>query len=120
LASAGFFFRSEDPGKLSDWYERHLGINKIPQSYDEESWRQQEGPTVFGAFGEDDEFLAKHGKAWILNFRVGNLDAMVKQLSDAGIEVETDPNAYPNGRFAYLNDPEGNPIQLWEADGSDA
>ncbi len=50
----------------------------------------------------------------MLNFRVRNLDAMVAQLRDAGIEVTVDPETYPNGRFARLSDPEGNPIQLWE------
>jgi glyoxylase I family protein len=39
---------------------------------------------------------------------------MVEQLRTAGIEVTVDPETYPNGRFASLADPEGNPIQLWE------
>jgi predicted enzyme related to lactoylglutathione lyase len=50
----------------------------------------------------------------MINFRVRDLDAMVAQLRRAGVEVEVDPQAYPNGRFARLKDPEGNPIQLWE------
>jgi predicted enzyme related to lactoylglutathione lyase len=51
----------------------------------------------------------------MINFRVSDLDAMVKQLRAAGIEVTVDLENYPNGRFARLQDPEGNPIQLWEA-----
>ena len=43
-----------------------------------------------------------------------DLDAMVVQLGGAGIDVEVDPEVYPNGRFAALADPEGNPVQLWE------
>jgi glyoxylase I family protein len=39
----------------------------------------------------------------------------VAQLRAAGIEVTVDPETYPNGRFARLNDPEGNPIELWAA-----
>ena len=50
----------------------------------------------------------------MINFRVRDLDAMVGQLRAATIEVEVDPENYPNGRFARLCDPEGNPIQLWE------
>jgi predicted enzyme related to lactoylglutathione lyase len=51
----------------------------------------------------------------MLNFRVSDLEAMIAQLEKAGIEVRRDPNApYPNGTFAWLNDPEGNPIELWE------
>ena len=50
----------------------------------------------------------------MINFRVNNLNAMVKQLQAAGIAVTVDPENYPNGRFARLYDPEGNPIELWE------
>lgn len=110
----GFFFVAENPEGLAKWYETHLGISRIPKTYEEASWRQEAGTTEFGPFGKDDGFLGKHGKPWVINFRVENLDAMVKQLAGAGIEVETDPQEYPNGRFAFLNDPEGNPIQLWE------
>ena len=44
---------------------------------------------------------------------------MAAQLRDAGISVNIDPKAYPNGRFARLRDPEGNPIELWEPAGPD-
>ena len=49
----------------------------------------------------------------MINFRVGNLAAMVAQLHAAGISVEPE-QTYPQGRFARLYDPEGNPIELWE------
>ncbi|MNW21445.1 Glyoxalase-like domain protein [compost metagenome] len=50
----------------------------------------------------------------MVNFRVDDLDAMTAQLRAAGIEVTADPKTYPNGRFARLYDPEGNPIELWQ------
>jgi hypothetical protein len=50
----------------------------------------------------------------MLNFRVRDLDKLAAQLRAAGIAVEVDPQSYPNGRFASLRDPEGNPIQLWQ------
>lgn len=56
----------------------------------------------------------------MVNFRVRNLDAMVAQLPTGGISVEIDPQPYPNGRFARLYDPEGNPIDLWEPAGRDS
>jgi glyoxylase I family protein len=56
------------------------------------------------------------GKLWMINFRVGNPDAMA-QLRAAGISAEFDRQRYPNGCFAGLYDPEGNPIELWEPDG---
>ena len=54
---------------------------------------------------------------WMVNFRVRNLEAIAAQLREAGIEVEIDAENYPNGRFARLHDPEGNPIELWEPKG---
>ena len=55
----------------------------------------------------------------MINFRVRDLDKMVAQLRDRGIAVEVDSEVYPNGRFARLADPEGNPIQLWQPGGKD-
>jgi glyoxylase I family protein len=49
-----------------------------------------------------------------VNFRVRSLDAMVAQLQKADIPVKVSSEKYPNGRFARLHDPEGNPIELWE------
>ena len=50
----------------------------------------------------------------MINFRVSGLDAMVEKLRSAGIEIEVNPEAAPNGLFARLADPDGNPIELWE------
>lgn len=50
----------------------------------------------------------------MINFRVADLDAMVEQLRGAKIDISIDPEPYPNGRFARLYDPEGNPVELWE------
>ena len=49
-----------------------------------------------------------------MNFRVRDLDKMATQLQAAGIAVKIDPQTYPNGQFARLQDPEGNPIELWQ------
>jgi len=60
------------------------------------------------------------GKQWTINFRVCDLEAMMAQLKAAGIAVEPGPDPYPNGRFACLYDPEGNPIELSEPAGRHA
>ena len=108
----GFFFRAADATGLAEWYDRHLGVDCVPRSYDEPVWTPSAGPTVFAPFGDDSPYLGPTG--WGINFRVDDLDAMVAQLRGAGIEVEVDPEPYPNGRFAQLHDPEGNAIQLWQ------
>ena len=110
----GFFFRARDPQTLARWYEEHLGVKQVPASYDEEAWHQAAGATVFAPFEADSQMIGPPEHTWMLNFRVGDLDAMVEQLRAAGVEVEVDPETYPNGRFAQTEDPEGNRIQLWE------
>ena len=110
----GFFFRSKDPKALNRWYEEHLGITQVPTSYNEESWHQEEGATVFAAFPADSQMIGPPEHTWMINFRVGDLDAVVDQLRAAGVDVEVHKETYPNGRFAETEDPEGNRIQLWE------
>jgi predicted enzyme related to lactoylglutathione lyase len=109
----GFFFRATDPDALAQWYSDNLGVDPVPTSEGGVSWWQQAGPTAFTAMeGTVDQF-GDPNRAWAVNFRVSDLDAMVVQLRDRGIEI-SDPESYPIGSFASLADPEGNPIQLWQ------
>jgi predicted enzyme related to lactoylglutathione lyase len=111
----GFFFRANDPVALARWYQEKLGINPIPSDYSQKPWTQEAGPTAFAPFPQDTGYFGKKkDKNWMLNFRVNDLDAMVAQLRASGEKVTVDPNTYPNGRFARIHDPEGNPIELWE------
>ena len=114
LGIGGLFFRSRDPKKLAQWYQLHLGIDPVPTDYGQPVWQQAAGPTVFAPFPMDTDYFGSKQQGWMVNFRVRSLDAMVAQLQKADIEVKLDPEKYPNGRFARLHDPEGNPIELWE------
>jgi glyoxylase I family protein len=116
----GFFFRARDPEGLARWYDRHLGVSLTPRDYGAASWTQEDRPTVFEPFPADTDYFRNPSKAWMLNFRVRNLEAMAAQLRSAGIAVDIDPQEYPNGRFARLVDPEGNPIELWQPEGASA
>ena len=109
----GFFFRSKDPEALAAWYLQHLGVGAPPGAY---VWPQQAGLTVFSPFKQDSDYFAAD-KAFMLNFRVDDLDGLKASLAAAGIEVITKPewDAMPEvGRFARIHDPEGNAIELWE------
>ena len=110
----GLFFRAKDPAALAAWYEKHLGVTSVPASYEESPWMQAAGPTAFAPFPATTDYFGRAEQTWMINFRVRDLAAMTAQLRAAGIEVEVDPDTYPNGRFARLHDPEENPIQLWE------
>ncbi len=116
LGIGGFFFRSQDPKALAAWYEKHLGVSGVPSDYDTKPWQTQAGTTVFAPFSQDTTYFGREEQMWMINFRVADLDAMVAQLEKAGIEVKVDPERHPNGRFARLHDPDGNPIELWEPD----
>jgi len=118
LGIGGLFFRSRDPKQLAQWYQLHLGIDPVPADYGHQVWQQDAGPTVFAVFSMDTNYFGSKQQSWMVNFRVRSLDAMVAQLQKSNIEVKVDPEKYPNGRFARLHDPEGNPIELWEPAGS--
>jgi glyoxylase I family protein len=104
----GLFFRSDDPDALSAWYQKHFGIG----GYD---WQQEAGPTVFAPFAKSTDYFPAP-KQWMLNLRVSGLDALVDELTAAGITVVKNPewDSAGMGRFARIHDPEGNQIELWE------
>jgi catechol 2,3-dioxygenase-like lactoylglutathione lyase family enzyme len=116
----GLFFRAKQPRVLAKWYADHLGVNLVPSKPDDTAWRQEAGPCAFQPFPEKTTYFRDDTKQWMVNFRVRDMDKMAAQLRATGITVEVDPKVYPNGRFAHLNDPEGNPIELWEPQGRDA
>ena len=99
---------------MAQWYKDHLGVDLVPSDYNQKPWSQEAGPTAFAPFPADSEYFGDSSKQWMINFRVRDLNAMVQQLRAADIAVTVDQETYPNGRFARLVDPEGNPIELWE------
>jgi glyoxylase I family protein len=111
----GFVFRARDPEALNRWYGEHFGVVMVDsREYEDPGWFQERGETVFSAFGGDSDSFGADDKSWKINFRVSDLDVMVEHLRREDIVVEPHTEAYPNGRFAELEGPEGNRIQLWE------
>lgn len=106
----GAFFRSDNPESLRQWYENHLGIVDSPDGV----WVQAEGPTVFAPFDRNTDYFGRPDQSFMLNFRVTALDAMLGQLRAAGIEIVGEQEDEGIGRFAWIVDPEGNRIELWE------
>jgi len=104
----GFFYRSNEPKALAEWYKTHLGVG----GYD---WQQTAGPAIVMPFSRDTDYFPAE-KQWTLNFRVSELDALVEALKASGITVIKDPSwdTPETGRFARIFDPEGNQIELWE------
>ena len=109
----GVFFRARDPEALGRWYAEQLGVTS-PPGRDDVPWWQEAGPTVFAPFSADTDYFGSPEQAWMPNFRVRDLDAMLAQLRAAGADVEDKVEDYEYGRFGWVRDPEGNRIELWE------
>lgn len=104
----GVFFRAKDPEALTDWYKKHLGINGF-------DWVQQKGQTVFAPFPADTEYFGSKSQGFMLNFRVDDLDDLLKQLKAGKVKIVKGVEEQTGvGRFASIEDPEGNRIELWE------
>jgi len=113
LGIGGLFFRSKNPGALAEWYQTHLGINPAPTSPTMMPWIAEAGVTVFSPFDENTDYFPKD-RAFMLNFRVDDLDSVVAELNAAGIENGESSSMEGVGRFTRIHDPEGNPVELWE------
>jgi glyoxylase I family protein len=104
----GVFFRAKDPAALSAWYEKNLGINGM-------EWVQQQGQTVFAPFPADTDYFGSESQNFMLNFRVDDLESMLAQLRNNSVKIVKDIEEQTSvGRFASIEDPEGNRIELWE------
>ena len=114
LGIGGLFFRARNSQLLSQWYLTQLGVRPGPLVHDQTPWLQERGPTAFAPFDADTSYFGSAKNTWMVNFRVRDLDAMLAQLRAAGVDVALYALQYPNGRFARLYDPEGNPIEPWE------
>lgn len=121
IGMGGYFFRAADPQKLKAWYCEHLnvgggcGVDEHGLS-NEWLWINEGGPMVFEPFPKDTDYFPADRSAMI-NLRVRDLDDLIAQLRGGGIEVITKEewNSPEVGRFARIHDPEGNPVELWEA-----
>ena len=110
VAIGGLFFRCKDSDALAAWYSAHLGVTA-----DGMPWQQQAGPLVFAPFPATTDYF-NADRQWMVNFRVDDLTALIASLRAAGIVVETRAEWDGDwGRFARIHDPEGNPVELWEA-----
>ena len=114
----GIFFKARQPERLKEWYGRHLGIES-----DEWGamfrWREADNPertgyTIWAPFRQETEYFAPSTSPFMINYRVDNLDALLDALREEGVAVENQIDVTPQGRFAWVMDPEGNKIELWE------
>lgn len=114
----GIFITSDDPKAMRTWYDKHLGLHFGDQGHNSFLWKEQEtgeqGRTEFSFFKKGTEYLHPSSSPFMINFRVKNLEALIGQLRNEGVQVVGELQRYPYGKFAWILDPEGNKIELWE------
>lgn len=109
----GLFFRAKDEKALSAWYAKHFGIPAVGAN---DLWRQQEGVTVFSPFKASSTYFPAE-QQFMINFRVSDIDSFVEQLKADGVKVDEQRMDEAYGKFAWVYDPEGNKIELWQPAG---
>ena len=115
----GIFFKARDPRALSDWYKRHLGIAAAAGGPVTFEWRDKEHPervgmTIWAPFSQDTKYFAPSVAPFMINYRVRDLHALLAELRREGVAVDDKVDESEFGRFAWVMDPEGNRIELWE------
>ena len=112
----GIFFKSRDPKALSAWYRDVLGIplekwGGAKLRYDAEG---HPPAVVWSPFEEQTSHFAPSERPFMINFAVDDLDGFLAQLRERGVEPLGRDDSDPFGRFAWLLDPDGTKIELWE------
>ena len=115
----GVFFRSKDPSAISAWYKEHLGVPVGDEGYATFPWREADEPhrpglTTWTAFEAGTDHFGKPTQQWMVNYRVDDLDALLEELQRAGVEIVPHREEYEFGKFAWIVDPDGNRVELWE------
>jgi predicted enzyme related to lactoylglutathione lyase len=115
----GIFFKAKDATALQAWYKRHLGVDVQPWGGAAFDWTDADGKPVGGTtawtiVSEQSKQFEPSSAAFMVNYRVDDLRALVKVLRDEGCNVldKFDDSEY--GKFAWVIDPEGNKVELWQ------
>lgn len=115
----GIFFKSQNPIWLYEWYEKHLGIQRDDPSSAIFHWRDPEQPkkkgmTVWSIFPSHTKYFGEGQQTFMLNYRVDDLNSVLKELRAEGVRVDPKVEEYEYGKFGWVYDPDGNRIELWE------
>ena len=115
----GVFFKSKgDSAALAAWYRKHLGMaledfgGAILKWPDDKA--EDQGLTVWHVAEKDSQWFSPSRSSFMINYRVDNLGELLEQLRAGGVEVIQGPESHENGKFAWIMDPDGNKVELWE------
>ncbi len=112
----GIFFKTKDPKKTKSWYAKHLGLPV--DDYGCTFWwkdkHNNDCSTQWSPFKEDTTYFSPSKQPFMVNYRVENLERLLKTLKDEGVTIIGDMKTYDYGKFGWILDPDGNKIELWE------
>lgn len=112
----GIFFKTKDPDKIKDWYKNHFGLNT--DNYGCTFWWKDENgnkcSTQWSPFKDDTKYFSPSEKDFMFNYRVENLEELLKVLKEEGVTIVGEMETYDYGKFGWILDLEGNKIELWE------
>lgn len=114
----GIFFKSKNPKQTQDWYRKHLGIQsgKYGGTFE---WRHagdpdKKGYTAWSIFDSETSYTDPSSKEFMINYRVHDLEALLKILKEEGVKVIGEIEEHEYGKFGWIMDPDGVKIELWE------
>ncbi len=115
----GVFLKAKDPSALANWYQQHLGISFNGNMYKDFPFTGDDGKvlpgyTVLSFFKEDTDYFDPSAKQAMINLRVEGLFELLEKLKANGVALVGEPMDEVYGKFAWIVDPEGNKIELWE------
>ncbi|MCH8330511.1 MAG: VOC family protein [Bacteroidetes bacterium] len=112
----GIFFKSKNPEQSHKWYEENLGI-QTQNNHTAFIWKRESGEdalTVFSIDKPDAENYKPSPSPFMLNFRVDDLEALMKEMVANGVEQIGEIESFSYGKFGWVLDPDGNKVELWE------
>jgi predicted enzyme related to lactoylglutathione lyase len=117
LGIGGIFFKSPQQEQLSTWYREKMGIDH-DQYGAMFKWRSMEEPaqerlTIWSIFPSTSDYFAP-SQGFMINYIVDDLDALLEKLRQAGVRIDPKRDDFDYGRFAWVYDPDGNKIELWQ------
>lgn len=114
----GVFLKAKDPKSLTAWYAKHLGLAVEEWGGAILKWPEDKatdkGLTVWNLAEQNGTWFSPSTSSVMINYRIDDMDGMLKQLAAAGIALVKGPDQAENGKFAWILDPEGNKVELWE------
>ena len=110
----GVFLKAQDPQALARWYAAHLGIPVQDGGSMAFDGPESAGMTVFAHFPADSPYFGEVSQQAMVIFRVDDLEGLLAQLSAAGVRIDPKQEDHEYGKFAWIWDPEGNRVELWQ------